>query len=68
MKFTKILYFTSQSTPPNKAFMVLQDSDGWLYLKQLLEEEGISTPFSSVQELEVVLGEKLTLLKEINIP
>lgn len=62
-----MLYFTTVSSLPGKAIVVLQDIDGWLYLKRWLEEEGPATPFASVQELEVALGEKLTLEKEVDI-
>ena len=64
MRFVKALYFTSPSVPPGKAILVLQDQEGWLYLSSLLKEEGTATPFFSVEELEVALGEKLTLAKE----
>jgi hypothetical protein len=64
MKFVKALYFTSPSTPAGKAILVFQDQEGWLYLRSLLKEEGPATPFFSVEELEVALGEKLTLAKE----
>lgn len=67
MRFVKLLYFTTPSSPAGKAIVVLQGEDGWLYLKRWLEEEGPTTPFSSVQELEVALGEKLTLEKEVDI-
>lgn len=67
MRFTKVLYFTAPSSPPGQAIVVLKGEDGWLYLKPWLEEEGPLTPFSSVQELEVALGEKLTLEKEMDI-
>lgn len=62
-----MLYFTTASSPPGKAIVVLQGEDDWLYLKRWLEEEGSTTPFSSVQELEIALGEKLTLEKEVDI-
>lgn len=67
MRFVKVLYFTTASSPPGQAIVVLQGEDGWLYLKRWLEEEGPTTPFSSVQELEVALGEKLILEKEMDI-
>lgn len=62
MKFVKALYFTSPMTPVGKAILVLEDVDGWLYLKHLIDREGPATPFASVQELEVALGDKLTLV------
>lgn len=67
MRFVKALYFTTASSLPGKAIVVFKGEDGWLYLKRWLEEEGPTTPFSSVQELEVALGEKLTLENEVDI-
>ncbi len=67
VQFAKALYFSSPSTPAGKAILVLEDRDGWLYLKHLLDREGPATPFASVQELEVALEEKLTLVRTITI-
>jgi len=66
MKFVKAMYFSTPSTPPGKAILVMQDDQGWLYLKWLLDQEGIATPFSSVKEIEIAIDEKLTLIREID--
>lgn len=66
MRFVKALFFTSPSTPPGKAILVFRDEQGWLYLKWLLDREGPATPFFSVEEIEVAIGEKLTLVREID--
>ncbi|MBI3440966.1 MAG: hypothetical protein HY052_04060 [Proteobacteria bacterium] len=63
----KALYFTSPVTPVGKAILVLEDANGWLYLKHLIDREGPATPFASVEELEVALGDKLTLIRTIII-
>jgi len=53
--FTRIYWFRSPSLPEGKGFIVLQDKAGFFYLRKLVEREGLATPFSSIQELEMAL-------------
>jgi hypothetical protein len=64
----KALYFTSPSTPPGKANLVVQDDQGWLYVKGWFDKEEPATPFFSVEELDLAFEEKLTLVREVEIP
>lgn len=66
MRFVKALYFTTPSTPPGKAILVVQDQDGWLYVKGWFDKEGPATPFSR-EELQLAFDEKLTLVREVEI-
>ena len=61
MKIVKISVFRSPNRSPGKGVVVFEDSVGWLYLKALVEMEGYATPFSSMDEVEVYVGEPLTL-------
>lgn len=62
--FTRIYWFRSPSLPEGKGFIVLQDKVGFLYLRKLVEREGLATPFSSIQELEMALEMRLELVRE----
>lgn len=62
--FTKVYWFRSPSLPEGKGFIVLQDKAGFLYLRKLVEREGLATPFSSIQELELALEMQLELVRE----
>ena len=66
--FTRIYWFRSPSLPEGKGFIVFQDRAGFLYLRKLVEREGLATPFSSVQELEMALEMRLELVREENVP
>ena len=66
--FTKAMFFTSDKRPPTQGFVVFQDRSGWFYLKKLVEREGLKTPFTSIEEIEMFLGEKLTLAQELKFP
>lgn len=66
--FTKIYWFRSPSLPEGKGFIVFQDKAGFLYLRKLVEREGLATPFSSVQEIEMALEMRLELVREENYP
>lgn len=68
MKFIRVLAFTTPSAPPEMMVIVFQDEAGWFYLKRLYELEGPATPFSSIQELEMAVGEKFTLVYEKPAP
>lgn len=68
MKFSGVLAFTTPSAPPEIMIIVFQGDAGWFYLKRLYEQEGPATPFSSIQELEMAVGEKLTLVYEKQAP
>lgn len=67
MKLVKALYFTSPSTPPGLALLVGQDEQGWLYAKSWMDPEAPPMRFSSVAELELACGEKLTLVREAEL-
>lgn len=64
--FTKIYWFRSPSLPEGKGFIVFQDKAGFLYLRKLVEREGLATPFSSVQEIEMAIEMRLELVREEN--
>jgi len=66
--FTKVYWFRSPSLPEGKGFIVFQDRAGFLYLRKLVEREGLATPFSSVQEIEMALEMRLELVREKNYP
>lgn len=66
--FTKIYWFRSPSLPEGKGFIVFQDRAGFLHLRKLVEREGLATPFSSIQELEMALEMRLELVREENYP
>lgn len=65
MYFVKILTFTTPSTPPDKGIRVVEDNNGWFHLVETLKQEGITTPFPSLQHVEIAVGEPLTLVNEI---
>lgn len=65
--FTKIYWFRAPGLPEGKGFIVLQDKAGFFHLKRLVEREGLATPFSSIQELELALEMKLELVRERTI-
>lgn len=69
VKFVKqILYTPATDRDPNsypkKVLVVLQDEVGWLYLKKLVQVEGLLTPFRSIEEIEIYLDEDLAFLDE----
>lgn len=66
--FTRIYWFRSPSLPEGKGFIVLQDKAGFFYLRKLVEREGLATPFSSIQELEMALEMRLELVRERAYP
>jgi len=66
--FVKAFMYASESMPPEKCLYVLQDNSGWLYINQLVKREGLKTPFSSIEEIEIYLKLKLKLLKELKPP
>jgi hypothetical protein len=43
------------------------DEQGWLYVKSWRDPEAPPARFSSVAELEAAFGEKLTLVREVEI-
>lgn len=52
----------------NLRLVVVQDEDGWYYIKNLILYEKAFTPFPSIQDIEIYMGEELTLLSEAQIP
>lgn len=68
MKFVKILYFSTPTAPTGFGVTVFQDSEGWYYLKSLAMVEGPATPFARIEDIELYLGEKLTLIQETDVP
>ena len=62
--FTRIYWYRSPGLPEGKGFIVFQDKAGFLYLRKLVEREGLATPFSSIQELEMALDMRLELVRE----
>ena len=66
MYFVKILTFTTPSAPPGMGIRVVEDNSGWFYLMESLKQEGITTPFPSLQHVEIAVGEPLTLVNEIS--
>lgn len=67
-RFTKIYWFRSPGLPEGKGFIVYQDKAGFFYLRKLVEREGMATPFSSIQELEMALEMRLELVREKALP
>lgn len=67
-RFTKIYWFRSPGLPEGKGFIVYQDKAGFFYLRKLVEREGLATPFSSIQELEMALEMRLELVREKALP
>ncbi|GMQ95209.1 MAG: hypothetical protein BMS9Abin13_322 [Patescibacteria group bacterium] len=62
------MVFVCDDIPKNKGLVVYQDSVGFFYLKKLVQKEGLATPFSSIEEIELYLGiKKLTLLKGVDL-
>lgn len=66
--FTRIYWFRSPGLPEGKGFIVFQDKAGFFYLRKLVEREGLGTPFSSIQELEMALEMRLELVREKAYP
>lgn len=66
--FTRIYWYRSPDLPEGKGFIVIQDKAGFLYLRKLVEREGLATPFSSIQELEMALEMRLELVREKAYP
>ncbi len=66
--FTRIYWFRSPGRPEGKGFIVFQDKAGFFYLRKLVEREGLATPFSSIQELEMALEMRLELVREKAYP
>lgn len=66
--FTRIYWFRSPGLPEGKGFIVFQDKAGFFYLRKLVEREGLATPFSSIQELEMALEMRLELVREKPYP
>jgi len=62
--FNRIYWFRSPSLPEGNGFIVFQDKAGFFYLRKLVEREGLATPFSSIQELEMALEMRLELVRE----
>lgn len=62
--FTRIYWFRSPSLPEGRGFIVFEDKAGFFYLRKLVEREGLATPFSSIQELEMALEMRLELVRE----
>ncbi|MBE7423130.1 MAG: hypothetical protein HS110_12000 [Zoogloeaceae bacterium] len=67
-RFIKICWFRSPGLPEGKGFIVYQDKAGFFYLRKLVEREGLATPFSSIQELEMALEMQLELVREKALP
>jgi len=61
----RYLIFTAEAAPEGQVIYVFQDSDGWYWLKKLIEHEGFQTPFTSIQEVELYLSMSLNLVKEV---
>ena len=66
--FTRIYWFRSPNLTEGKGFIVFQDKAGFFYLRKLVEREGLATPFSSIQELEMALEMRLELVREKPYP
>jgi len=43
----------------SRQLQVLEDDVGWLYIKRLVEQEGLAMPFSSIEELQSYVQEQL---------
>lgn len=56
---------TTKDGPPGKVIYIMEDTDGWFWIKKYVEEEGFKTPFSSIDEIEVFLGLKFETKSEI---
>ena len=67
--FTKVLIYTTvdEEAPEGHGIYIFQDSDGWYYLKKLVDQEGLRTPFTSIEEIEVAAEKKLKLVREITL-
>ncbi len=65
--FVKAMAFTAKGRPKTEGFIILQDNSGWFYVNKLVQKEGLKTPFSSIQEIEMFLNEELTLLHEVDL-
>ena len=65
MKFKRVSWykFADKENPEGKGIAVLEDDVGWLYLQALTKIEGLATPFSTIQEIEVYLDGKLELIR-----
>lgn len=53
---------------PTHGFTVLEDDAGWLYLTgQLGDFYGNQNIFSSIEEIELIIGRKAELIKEVDV-
>ncbi len=68
MKIVKVLCFSTPSAPSGMGVTIYQDGDGWYYLKALAMQEGLVTPFARIEDIEVHVGEKMTLISEVDVP
>lgn len=61
MKIISIAQYSCEEAPAGKGVTIFKTQDGWYWLKALVESEGFSTPFGSVNE--IALSQNLTNLK-----
>lgn len=62
----KTIYACAEKdAPKDKVIHIFEDADGWFWIKKYVEVEGFTTPFSSIEEIEVFLDIKFESKKEI---
>lgn len=60
----KIIICSAPDAPEDKCIYVFQDSSGFFYLRKLVQQEGLETPFSSIAEIGVYVDMPLTITNE----
>jgi len=59
MVFKHIHAYQPNGGEGSRQLLVLEDDVGWLYIKRLVEQEGLATPFSSIEELQLCVQDQL---------
>ena len=68
MKVIELMTLATQEGPPTKYLTVIRTDDDWLWIHKLVLQEGYMTPFSSIEEIEIVVGQKLRVVKRVVTP
>ncbi|PNI06254.1 hypothetical protein C1N32_04455 [Vibrio diazotrophicus] len=70
MKIISIAQYSCEEAPDGKVVTIFKTQDGWFWLKPLVDTEGFSTPFGSVNEIAVsqnLSNLKLLIEKDVSI-
>jgi len=60
MAFKYLYAYQPTGGDESRQLLVLEDDVGWLYIKRLVEQEGLATPFASMADIQLHVNEQLT--------